>query len=96
MKDPIVVRINKFMTRDDFRHAAAELKQENPDIIVIPAEYELLYPEEIPVIRCKDCKYYSAKPEYHWGICEAHGNPPHVADETDWCSWAKRKEDGTL
>lgn len=49
------------------------------------------------LICCKDCKYYSVKPEYHWGICEAHGNPPHVADETDWCSWAKRKDDdGTL
>ena len=61
MKDPIVVRINKFLTRDDFRHAAEELKRDNPNIIVLPAEYELLYPDVIPVTRCKDCENHGTR-----------------------------------
>lgn len=61
MNDPIVVRINKFMTRDDFRHASEELKRDNPNIIVLPAEYELLYPDVIPVTRCKDCENHGTR-----------------------------------
>lgn len=58
MTDPIVVRINSFLTRDDFRHAAEELKRDNPNIIVLPSYCEVLHPQ---IIRCKDCENHGTR-----------------------------------
>lgn len=94
MKDPIVVRINKFLTRDDFRKEAEKFKRDNPDIIVLPAEYELLYPDVIPVTRCRDCtKYKQGMTVTEWYFCSRTGA---LVDGQDFCSWAERKDDGTV
>lgn len=47
--------------------------------------------DAVPVIRCKDCKWYSANTGYHWGRCENYR--PFPFDETDYCSRAERKEE---
>ena len=49
--------------------------------------------DTVPVIRCKDCKWYSANTGYHWGRCENYR--PFPFDETDYCSRAERKENET-
>lgn len=92
---PIVVRINTFMTKDDFRHTAAELKQENPDIIVLPYYCELLYKAPI---KCKDCKFWMRNPvneSTEWGLCFKHKDVAIATDRSDWCSWAERRTDET-
>ena len=45
--------------------------------------------DAVPVVRCKDCKYWE-KP-YGWnGWCDEHGIP---AEEDDFCSWAERRDE---
>lgn len=46
----------------------------------------------VELIRCKDCKHYEANKGYMWGTC---GVNIHDVDETDWCSWAERRNDET-
>ena len=56
MTEPLVIRINQILTEDEFRYVSRKLKQDNPNIIVLPAYCEVLHPQ---IIRCKDCKYCS-------------------------------------
>lgn len=46
----------------------------------------------VPVVRCKDCKWYKRK--YPWNAasteCSYHGAP---MDDNDYCSWGERRED---
>lgn len=93
MKDPIVVKINQFLTKDDFRRASEELKKENTNIIVLPAHCDLLYPV---LIKCKDCRHWRRNPineSSEWGLCFKHKDIAIATDKTDWCSWAERKEE---
>ena len=71
MTEPLVIRINEILTEDDFRYVSRKLKQDNPNIIVLPAYCEVLHPQ---IIRCKDCEYH----RNGCGICDiwhAHTNP---------------------
>ena len=86
MSDPIVVKINQFLTKDDFRRASEELKKENPNIIVLPAYCDLLYPA---LIKCKDCKYYEEQDE-SIGTCLLTESGAHIKG---YCAWAERKEE---
>lgn len=95
MKDPIVIKINQFLTKDDFRRASEELKKENPEIIVLPAHCDLLYPA---LIKCKDCRHWRRNPineSSEWGLCFKHKDVALATDRTDWCSWAERKDNET-
>ena len=60
---------------------------------VFPNEY---YGYGTPLIRCKDCQYWMQNPfrEYprEFGLCFKHKDIAIASDETDWCSWAERKE----
>ena len=48
------------------------------------------------VIRCKDCKLWMRNPYREssvFGLCFKHKDIAIATDETDWCSWAERKEE---
>ena len=81
----IVVKIDQFLTKDDFRRASEELKKENPNIIVLPAHCDLLYPA---LIKCKDCKHHGE--QNGSGYCMKDGC--YGWDDEDYCSRAERKE----
>lgn len=51
--------------------------------------------DAVPVIRCKDCQYWMKNPYREssvFGLCFKHKDIAIATDETDWCSWAERKE----
>ena len=48
--------------------------------------------EAEPVIRCKDCINFTSGQD-EWGNC--FENPMKMWRETDFCSWAERRDDGT-
>lgn len=63
------------------------------------AEYKLIesvlfeFPtiDAVPVIRCKDCKYYQhGKNADDWLWCMMNH---HYTDEEKYCAWAERKEE---
>lgn len=48
------------------------------------------------LIRCKDCKLWMRNPYREssvFGLCFKHKDIAIATDETDWCSWAERKEE---
>ena len=48
------------------------------------------------LIRCKDCQYWMKNPYREssvFGLCFKHKDIAIASDETDWCSWAERKEE---
>lgn len=48
------------------------------------------------LIRCKDCKLWMKNPYREssvFGLCFKHKDIAIATDETDWCSWAERKEE---
>ena len=48
------------------------------------------------LIRCKDCRYWMKNPYREssvFGLCFKHKDIAIATDETDWCSWAERKEE---
>ncbi|WP_405366943.1 hypothetical protein [Ruminobacter sp.] len=50
--------------------------------------------DAVPVIRCKDCtKYRQGMTVTEWYFCSVTGA---LVDGQDFCSWAERKEDGTV
>lgn len=52
--------------------------------------------DAVPVIRCKDCKLWMKNPYREssvFGLCFKHKDIAIASDETDWCSWAERKEE---
>ena len=56
------------------------------DIIPIPRRE----PDVVPVIRCKDCKYY----RWEIDMCdEPYSTAHNVVHEDDYCSRAERKEE---
>lgn len=62
---------------------------EHPDF-----PYEEPKPQEL--IRCKDCQYWMKNPYREssvFGLCFKHKDIAIATDETDWCSWAERKEE---
>ena len=44
MTEPIVVRVNGLMTREDYEDLRRTIKRESQNIIVLPPQSELLYP----------------------------------------------------
>lgn len=80
--DPLVIRINKFLTDDDYRYVSRKLKQDNPNIIILPAYCEVLHPQ---IIRCKDC-------HWHYGTLCRKTNTTHWNDD-DFCSHAEREDE---
>ena len=58
---------------------------------------ELVPIDAVQVVRCKDCQYWMQNPfrEYprEFGLCFKHKDIAIASDETDWCSWAERKEE---
>lgn len=46
--------------------------------------------DAVPVVRCKDCKYY--KPDEYECGCDFAGGLPYVK-AGDFCSYGERKED---
>ena len=58
MTEPLVIRINQILTEDDFRYLSRKLKQDNPNIIVLPEYCEVLHPQ---IIRCKDCENHGTR-----------------------------------
>ena len=54
--------------------------------------------DAVPVIRCKDCKFWMKNPYREssvFGLCFKHKDIAIASDETDWCSRAERKNDET-
>ena len=52
--------------------------------------------DAVPVIRCKDCKWWMHNPYREssvFGLCFKHEDIAIATDNTDWCSWAERKEE---
>ena len=50
------------------------------------------------VIMCKDCQYWMKNPYREssvFGLCFKHKDIAIASDETDWCSWAERRNDET-
>lgn len=50
----------------------------------------------VELIRCKDCQYWMKNPFREssvFGLCFKHKDIAIASDETDWCSWAERKEE---
>ena len=50
--------------------------------------------DAVPVIRCKDCKLWMKNPYREssvFGLCFKHKDIAIATDETDWCSWAERR-----
>ena len=50
----------------------------------------------VELIRCKDCQYWMQNPYREssvFGLCFKHKDIAITSDETDWCSWAERKEE---
>jgi hypothetical protein len=59
-------------------------------------EHEEPTVDAVPVIRCKDCQYWMKNPYREssvFGLCFKHKDIAIATDETDWCSWAERKEE---
>ena len=60
-------------------------------------EYEMRrYDELKELIRCKDCQHWMKNPYREssvFGLCFKHKDIAIATDETDWCSWAERKND---
>ena len=55
--------------------------------------------DAVPVIRCKDCRHWRRNPineSSECGLCFKHKDVALATDRTDWCSWAERKDDGTI
>lgn len=78
MTDPLVIRINQILSEDDFRYVSRKLKQDNPNIIVLPSYCEVLHPQ---IIRCKDC-------HWHYGtLCRKNNTMPW--EDEDFCSNAE-------
>lgn len=53
--------------------------------------------DAMPLIRCKDCQYWMKNPYREssvFGLCFKHKDIAIATDETDWCSWAERKDNG--
>lgn len=50
--------------------------------------------DAVPVIRCKDCRYYDygENPSESWSLCIAHINRYFQTCADNFCSWAERKE----
>ena len=49
---------------------------------------------ECDLIRCKVCKFWVRNPFGGTvGFCNKHKDIAIAADETDWCSWAERRND---
>lgn len=49
----------------------------------------------VELIRCKDCQYWMKNPYREssvFGLCFKHKDIAIASDETDWCSWAERKD----
>lgn len=47
------------------------------------------------LVRCKDCQHWVKNPYREssvFGLCFKHKDIAIASDETDWCSWAERKE----
>ena len=63
MTNPIIIRLNAFVTKDKFRRIAEDLKKEDENIIVIPADCEVLYPH---ITYCRDCEFH----RNGCGICD--------------------------
>ena len=51
--------------------------------------------DAVPVIRCKDCKYWNNEHDIHWCNNHSHfrGEEWTMFDEDDYCSYGERKED---
>lgn len=52
----------------------------------------------VELIRCKDCQYWMKNPYREssvFGLCFKHKDIAIATDETDWCSWAERRNDET-
>lgn len=47
--------------------------------------------EAVPVVRCKDCKFYDTK-NYYYGICKNNLRLVAVTDGNSFCSYGERKE----
>jgi hypothetical protein len=91
MMEPIIVRINRYLTKEEYQCILEDIKRKNQNIIVLPPECELLYPA---AIRCKVCKFWVRSPlGGTFGLCSKHKDIAIASDETDWCSWAERKEE---
>lgn len=53
---------------------------------------ELPAVDAVEVVRCKDCKHWDMVDlHFHKNICSKLMRP---CDESDFCSWAERREDG--
>ena len=65
---------------------AIELLEEQPTI------------DAVPVIRCKDCKWFRAPDKKHfhswcrWEAASRKRNCEKLVHEDEFCSWAERKE----
>lgn len=53
--------------------------------------------EAVPVIRCKDCKHYTALGKNGlWGRCSLHASrveTARICQSVDYCAWAEREEE---
>lgn len=50
--------------------------------------------DAVPVVRCKDCKYYKSWEGTILSYCSYHNNAQYVRRAEDYCSRGERKDDG--
>lgn len=50
--------------------------------------------DAVPVVQCKDCKYYKSWEGTILSYCSYHNNAQYVRRAEDYCSRGERKDDG--
>lgn len=63
-------------------------------VIAIPSAQPEIEPADVaPVVRCKDCKFYtSMRPDIKTGICDLN---IHFTGDDDFCSHGERRKEDT-
>lgn len=48
--------------------------------------------DAVPVVRCKDCKFFATEAVDEDGWCENPNGLDNIAKQTDFCSYGERKD----
>lgn len=87
--EPTVIRSKTLMLTKDFKEWAKRIREENPNVIVIPCDAEVVSVDS--VVRCKDCKYSFYDKDYESYNCRKH-EYVECFDADDYCSWGERND----
>ena len=80
-RQSVELRINEFFTNETYTEGMLR-----DDIHNLPSA-------EPEIIRCKDCKYWEESFPFDLCMLTKAKNNIWRSDETDFCSWAERREE---